>query len=205
GKPPRRSCARLPESPGISYYRSPRPTPRRRPNCLSVSVGGREVLCHVLTYAILERREGRLVTAAPQPFHPGLRVVLIVRTDCLRHRDVLDAKRLAERRRDRARDVFEAARLPGSQVEDPAYLPLPQEPRDDLRAVADVHEVPKLAAVRISRIVRLEQCDRLVGRRHGKLLSDDALHRPLMVFVRTIDVEELQPDPLRRRRLLTLY
>ena len=69
-----------------------------------------------------------------------------------------------------------------------------------VHAIADVHEVADLPAVRVPRVGGAEQLH-ATGRLHlPPRLVHDARHPPLVRFARAVHVEELQPGPLRRLR-----
>ena len=109
--------------------------------------------------------------------------------------------RPARRVAHRVRQIEIAARLPGADVEQPAHGGRVEQPQQHVDHVADPDEVALLLAIRQPGPVGAEQPGRAAG---GDLVVLDLHHRDhpaLVVLVRAIDVEELEPDPLRRVRL----
>ena len=93
-----------------------------------------------------------------------------------------------------ARPHIEQSREPGAF----------QEPQNDVDAVLDTDEIAQLSAIGIPVAIAAEQSERARGPHQGEILGDHALHRALVVFVRPVDVEELETHALRRQRLRIL-
>ena len=72
------------------------------------------------------------------------------------------------------------------------------QPQHHGRAVLDIDEVAQLGAVGIALLVRLEQADGFSTCDQLGILGHQAAHVALVVFVRSVDVEELHAGPLRR-------
>src|SRR3546814_1907643 len=100
---------------------------------------------------------------------------------------------------DGAREVGEGTRLAGAEVEQPADRRIVEQPQHRLDAVADPDEVAQLAAVGIVGMVRAEQPGRLAAAELAEEVPGDARLAALVVLVGTVDVEELEAGPLRRR------
>src|SRR5215210_3271494 len=148
-----------------------------------------EILRDVAAHRLLQRREARVVARALQISDLGLGKILIAAADRLGHADIVDVRRLANRRIDRGDQILEAARFSGSDVENAGDLGGFEHPSYDRYGIVHVYEVAALLAVRDAVAMRFEQLDRLARLRVVELLRDEAHHGPFVVFVGTEHVE----------------
>src|SRR5207244_3568436 len=121
--------------------------------------------------------------------------ILVAIADRGRRVDELDVGRAVGRSRDRARKVGEAPRLAAADVVEAGQRLLPAHPQHGLDAVADPDEIPQLAAIGVVGAMRAEQTRLLAGTEPLMDLPGDADLAGLVIFVRAVDVEELEPGP----------
>ena len=86
--------------------------------------------------------------------------------------------------------------VPVPRLKSPFTCRTLQQPEHHVDTVLHVDEVAQLPAVRVVGVVRRKERHGLPTRHQWILLRDHALHRALVIFVRAVDVEELEPDPL---------
>ena len=97
------------------------------------------------------------------------------------------------------RQVGKGSGATGADVEDTADRRVVIEPQHNIHAIADPNKIAFLSAIRIVRIVRSEQ-PRLTGFADLPVeLHDEAFLPALVILVGSIDVEEFETGPLRRR------
>ena len=95
--------------------------------------------------------------------------------------------------------ITEAARPPGSYVEDAGHRWRLEQPAHDGDGIIDMNEITLLLAVADAVPVRLEQAYRLPRLGGVEALGDETHHFALVILVGTEHVEKLQPRPLRRQ------
>ena len=79
-----------------------------------------------------------------------------------------------------------------------------ERPEGHIDAIADPDKIAKLFAIGIGRVFRAKQADGAALAYLGVQMRRDAALAAFVIFVRPIDIEELQTDPARRDRLVTL-
>ena len=94
------------------------------------------------------------------------------------------------------------SRLAGGDVENAVDRGGVEQPAQHGDGVVDIDEIAALVAVGDACFVRFEQFDGFAGFGHVAHFGQHAHHLPLMIFVRAIDVEELQSRPMRRQIVL---
>src|SRR6516162_4444580 len=119
----------------------------------------------IASHSLLERGEVGVVACPAQVFDLGLREILILAADCRRHVDIFDSRLPAERAERGGDEITEAARLAGSDVEDPRHRRCIKEPAHHRDRVVDIDEVALLLAIGDAVAVGFEQTHALSGLR----------------------------------------
>src|SRR5262249_14881902 len=106
----------------------------------AIPVGLVEKERDIASHSLLEWGEVGVVACPAQVFDLGLREILILAADRRRHVDVFDSRLPAERAERGGDEITKAARLAGSDVEDPPprrWIKEPADHRDRARAIAE--------------------------------------------------------------------
>src|SRR4029078_3099500 len=104
--------------------------------------------------------------------------------------------RLTQRLEHGTDPIAETLRLSGADVENTIDACCLQQPPQDGNRIVYINEVAALVPIGDSLTVRLEQLHRLARLCQVQDFGKNACHVPLVIFVRAIDVEKLQPDPV---------
>ena len=96
------------------------------------------------------------------------------------------------------REVQIGARAPGADIEQPAYLRSIQQPQQHIHDIPHPDEIPRLRAIGDIRPFGPEQPRRVAGQDIVVLYFHDGDHLALVILVRAVNIEKLQPRPLRR-------
>src|SRR5262252_6221867 len=132
---------------------------------LPIPVGLVEEERDIAIHSLLERGEAGVVACPAQIFDLGLREILILAADRRRHVDVFDSRLSAKRAEHGGDEITEAARLAGSNVEDPRHRRRIKEPAHYRDRIIDVDEVALLRTISDAVAMGFEQTHALSGLR----------------------------------------
>ena len=127
--------------------------------------------------------------------------ILIAVADRCGHVDPFDQQLTSYRAVESGHELEPTLGSAGSHVEEPAQFRLLAEPEHDVHAVPHVDEIPLLAAVGIVGSVGPEQARGPTLGGAWIRLADHATHLAFVVLIWSVDVEELEPYPLRWHRV----
>jgi len=137
-------------------------------------------------------------TGGSQFRHFRLSIVLILVAELCRSVNETNIWLASDRDADGIDEVEKAPRSTGSDIEQVTDRRVLKQPSDRGDAVLYINKVSQLTAISVARIMRLKQVDRLASLDRRVDFADDGLHDPFVGFVCAIDIEKLEPGPLRR-------